>query len=492
MDLALAMNGVSMYGTSRAHDVMMSRFTVMRDPFTGMFVTADGAAFAFREQAMAHQVWLDDFADGMSGGFFYLVGWAPCMAIHLKWMSQAQYMIWQQYQQAIMSQHLSADQRRTMLIQMIQQSSTTTTTTEANQLADRMLGMEGDLHANKYGYVEQTTTTTTTTSSNQGQSQAPANDGMSVMRSEFADHFIMTSTQNGVPTADIQKIVKNIRGGKSDQLVLAHHEKVRTGQVVAARPPPPPTQQMQIAPPPPSTPQPQCAAQPQRTPQPRGQGSYQQSTTSYQQSAASPAPQYTYPQAPVPRTPAPQAPVYQQQVAPPTPMYGSQHVTTTQTTTVQSTSTSTGAQSYAQPAHGAHPGYAQQQQQLPAHQAQQHLTQGQQYPGSPQPVYQYPAQPAPMQLTQGPHDPNSVANFNQQSEQYPGSPQPEYATQRYADSPRPAASNSGVQDWLEQTEEDLRSPYYEGYDQYEQGYEEAQEALVKEKKKKKKSSSSRR
>ncbi|KAK3117541.1 hypothetical protein LTR53_000967 [Teratosphaeriaceae sp. CCFEE 6253] len=429
MDLALAMNGVSMYGTTRAHDVMMSSFTVMRDPFTGMFVTADSAVFAFREHAMAHQVWLDDFADGMSGGFFYLVGWAPCMAMHLKWMSQSQYMIWQQYQQAIMSQHLSADQRRTMLIQMIQQSSTTTTVTEANQLADRMLSMEGDLHANKYGYVEQTTTTTTTTTSNQGQSQAPANDGMSVMRSEFTDHFIMTSTQNGVPTADIQKIVKNIRGGKSDQLVLAHHEK----------------------------------------------------------SAASPAPQYAYPQTPAPRTRAPQAPVYQQQVAPPTPGYASQHVTTTQTTTVQSSSTSTGAQSYAQPTRDAHPGYAQPQQQV-----QQQLTQGQQYPGSPQPAYQYPAQQAPMQLTQEPHDPDSVANLNQQREQYPGSPQPAYATERYAGPPQSTTSNPNVQDWLEQTEEDPRSPYYEGYDQYGQGYEETQEAPVKEKKKKKKSSSSRR
>ncbi|KAK1080466.1 hypothetical protein LTR33_005524 [Friedmanniomyces endolithicus] len=233
------------------------------------------------------------------------------------------YTIWYQYQQTITHQQLNFQQRRELLIRMLQ--TTTTSITECNQMADRMLGMESNLQADQYGHVqteETTTTTTTTTSQNQG--STAADPELLKQRYEFANHFIRTSQQKNIPVALVDDVAGNIRSGKVDDKVREHFEKVRMGTI----------QTMQL--PPPQLPQP--VQQQAMTPAPQyGHAS----SSSYQQSIASPTPQYAHPQPPASQpqrlqlqqsvqqqamTPAPQygyasSSSHQQSVASPAPQY---------------------------------------------------------------------------------------------------------------------------------------------------------------------------
>ncbi|KAK1822638.1 hypothetical protein LTR12_002985 [Friedmanniomyces endolithicus] len=487
------------------------------------------------------------------------------------------YTIWYQYQQTITHQQLNYQQRRELLIGMLQ--NTATSMAECNQMADRMLGMESNLQADQYGHVhtEETTTTTTTTTTAQTQGATAADPEMLKQRYEFANHFIQTSQQKNVPVAQVDEVAENIRSGKADNMVKEHFEKVRMGTIQTMQLPPPqlpqPVPQQAMTPAPqygyasssshqqsmaspapqhahlqlPQVMQPQKFVQQQQAMTPAPQyGSA--SSSSHQQSMASPAPQYAQPQVPgyqrqlpqpvqqtvaapapqygsasssshqqgvtslspqyaLPQTPAyqpqppppvsqqpvttpapqygyassssyqqgvasptlqyayPQSPAYHPQRASQTAMFGGQQYATTQTTTTTSTSSSSqqAQQGHIAQTPGANSGYTQQQQQqLPA------------------------AGQAPLQLKAAQHDPNTVANFNQQggaAQQYgyPGSPQPvvAHAGQQYAD---PQAYGASAQGYGQA----MQSPSYDQYGQN-AGPPEVEASSSKIKKKSKKS-----
>ncbi|KAK1074254.1 hypothetical protein LTR12_002254 [Friedmanniomyces endolithicus] len=518
-----------------------------------------------------------DTVDIFTGRYAGWQGWRPMFAGQMGWMTQDIYTIWYQYQQTITHQQLNFQQRRELLIRMLQ--TTMTSITERNQMADRMLGMESNLQADQYGHVqtEETTTTTTTTTTAQTQGATAADPEMLKQRYGFANHFIQTSQQKNIPVAQVDEIAENIRSGKADNMVKEHFEKVRMGttQTMQLQPPqlpqPVPQQAMTPAPqygyasssshqqsvaspaqqyahpqPPASQPQPQQPLQ-QAAMTPAPQYGYA-SSSSHQQSAASPAPQYPQPQIPgyqqqpaqpvqrtiaapasqygyassfshqqgvaspapqhaLPQTPAyqpqpsrsiqqpvptpapkygyasssshgqgitspapqyacPQNPVYQPQRAAQTAMFGGHQYATTQTTTTTSTSSSSqqAQQGYIAQTPGANSGYTprMQQQQLPA------------------------AGQAPLQLTAAPHDPNTVANFNQQggaAQQYgyPGSPQPvvAHAGQQFAGQ---QAYGAGAQGYGQA----MQSPSYDQYGQN-AGPPEVEASSSKIKKKSKKS-----
>ncbi|KAK0940439.1 hypothetical protein LTR48_004016 [Friedmanniomyces endolithicus] len=556
-----------------------------------------------------------DTVDIFTGRYAGWQGWRPMFAEHMGWMTQTFaahvhlsvalighdlsvklgnckrrtvvsttlmneqdiYTIWYQYQQTITHQQLNYQQRRELLIGMLQNA--TTSMAECNQMADRMLGMESNLQADQYGHVqtEETTTTTTTTTTAQTQGATAADPEMLKQRYEFANHFIQTSQQKNVPVAQVDEVAENIRSGKADNMVKEHFEKVRMGTIQNMQLPPPqlpqPVPQQAMTPAPqhgyassslhqqsmaspapqhahlqlPQAMQPPKSVQQQQAVTPAPQYGYA-SSSSHQQSMASPAPQYAQPQIPghqrqpsqtvqqtvappashygyasssshqqgvtspapqyaLPQTPAyqpqPPPPVqqpvttpapqygyassssYQQGVASPTPqyaypqspafqpqrasqtaMFGGQQYATTQTTTTTSTSSSSqqAQQGHIAQTPGANSGYGQpmQQQQLPA------------------------AGQAPLQLTAAPHDPNTVANFNQQggaAQQYgyPGSPQPvvAHAGQQFAD---PQAYGAGAQGYGQA----MQSPSYDQYGQH-TGPPEVEASSSKIKKKSKKS-----
>ncbi|KAK0985821.1 hypothetical protein LTR91_010403 [Friedmanniomyces endolithicus] len=242
-----------------------------------------------------------DRVDIFFGRYAGWQGWRPMFAGQMGWMTQDIYTIWYQHQQTITHQQLNYQQRRELLISMLQ--TTTTSMAECNQMADRMLGMESNLHADQYGHVqtEETTTTTTTTTTAQTQSATAVDPEMLKQRYEFANHFIRTSQQKNVPVAQVDEIAENIRSGKADDKVKEHYEKVRLGTI----------QTMQL--PPPQYPQP--VQQQAMTPAPHYGNA---SSSSHQQSVASPAPQYAQPQ--LSQATQPQQPV-QQQAMTPAPQY---------------------------------------------------------------------------------------------------------------------------------------------------------------------------
>ncbi|TKA46074.1 hypothetical protein B0A54_02881 [Friedmanniomyces endolithicus] len=472
-----------------------------------------------------------DTVDIFTGRYAGWQGWRPMFAGQMGWMTQDIYTIWYQYQQTITHQQLNYQQRRELLIGMLQ--NTTTSMTECNQMADRMLGMESNLQADQYGHVqtEETTTTTTTTTTAQTQGATAADPEMLKQRYEFANHFIQTSQQRNVPVAQVDEVAENIRSGKADNMVKEHSEKVRMGTIQTMQLPPAqlpkPVPQQAMTPAPqygyasssshqqsmaspapqhahlqlPQAMQPPKSVQQQQAMTPAPQYGYA-SSSSHQQGVTSPSPQHALPQTPAyqPQPPPPvQQPVttpapqygyassssYQQGVASPTPqyaypqspayqpqrasqtaMFGGQQYATTQTTTTTSTSSSSqqAQQGHIAQTPGANSGYGQpmQQQQLPA------------------------AGQAPLQLTAAPHDPNTVANFNQQggvAQQYgyPGSPQPvvAHAGQQFAD---PQAYGAGAQGYGQA----MQSPSYDQYGQN-AGPPEVEASSSKIKKKSKKS-----
>ncbi|KAK1063612.1 hypothetical protein LTR74_009356 [Friedmanniomyces endolithicus] len=563
---------------SRGEDVSQSWDRVYRDPYTGMWFSTDGTIWCTRRSAQRHQVKLDDTVDIFTGRYAGWQGWRPMFAGQMGWMTQDIYTIWYQYQQTITHQQLNFQQRRELLIGMLK--NTTTSMAECNQMADRMLGMESNLRADQYGHVqtEETTTTTTTTTTAQTQGATAADPEMLKQRYEFANHFIQTSQQKNVPVAQVDEVAENIRSGKADNMVKEHFEKVRTGTIQTMQLPPPqlprPVPQQAMTPAPqygyasssshqqsvaspapqyahpqlPLATRPQQPAQQQQAMTPAPQYGHA-SSSSYQQSVASPAPQYAQPQVPgyhrqppqpvqqtiaapapqygsasssshqqgvtspspqyaLPQTPAyqpqppppvqqpvttpapqygyassssyqqgvasptpqyayPQSPAYQPQRAAQTAMFGGQQYATTQTTTTTSTSSSSqqAQQGHIAQTPGVNNAYAQpmQQQQLPA-------------TGQP-----------PLQLTAASHDPNTVANFNQQggaAQQYgyPGSPQPvvAHAGQQFADQ---QAYGAGAQGYGQA----MQLPSYDQYGQNARPPEvEASSSKIKKKSKKSK------
>ncbi|KAK5706778.1 hypothetical protein LTR97_001770 [Elasticomyces elasticus] len=368
--------------TGRDLEVRESRRSIERDPFSGMWYCTDGRRFVTRREALAYQVNLDDVISW--------VGWRPMWAVHMGWMTEEIYMVWYQYQQTILSQPLNPQQRRTLLLEMLQ-TTTTTTTTEQQQIADRMLGMEGNLQADRFGHVQMdttTTTTTNTTTSTPGPSQVVAvNPEMEKMRFDYANDFVRGSEQKNIPEAQVAKIAENIRSGECDDAVIKHFESVRSGTLQSTQQQTQPLQQAPHQPSAPQTPYEQPAAQmPYQQPPPQ---------TPYQQPVASPAPQQTFTQ----------TPGYQQHFMPQTSMYTALQPATT--TTTATTSSSSQQQMYGAQTPGVGYGYA-----------------------SPMPQQQNLQAPqAPLQLTQAPHDPNTIANFNQPgaAQQNPGTPQPAMA-----------------------------------------------------------------
>ncbi|KAK5741189.1 hypothetical protein LTR17_004129 [Elasticomyces elasticus] len=363
--------------TGRDLEVRESRRSIERDPFNNMWYCTDGRRFFTRREALAYQVNLDDVISW--------VGWRPMWAVHMGWMSESIYMVWYRYQQNIMNRQLNPQERRTLLLEMLQ-TTTTTTTTEQQQIADRMLGMEGNLQADRFGHVQMDTTTTNTTNTTTTSTPGPShvvdvNPEMQNMRFEFANYFIKKSEQKNIPEAEVARIAEDIRSGKSDNQVTQHFERVRSGTLQTTQQQPQPSQQQ------PQTPQPAPYQPPvpQKPYQPPAQ-------TPYQQPVATPAPQQTFAQ----------TPGYQQFV--PSMYTALQHATTTTTAT---TSSSSQQQAYGVQVPGVGYGYA-----------------------SPMPQQQHLQAPqAPLQVTQGPHDPNTVANFNQPgaAQQNPGTPQPAMA-----------------------------------------------------------------
>ncbi|KAK3638199.1 hypothetical protein LTR56_013228 [Elasticomyces elasticus] len=327
--------------TGRDLEVRESRRSIERDPFNNMWYCTDGRRFFTRREALAYQVNLNDVISW--------VGWRPMWAVHMGWMSE--------------------------------------------QIADRMLGMEGNLQADRFGHVQMDTTTTNTTNTTTTLTPGPSqvvdvNPEMQNMRFEFANHFIETSEQKHFPEAEVARIAEDIRSGRNDNQVMQHFERVRSGTLQTTQQHPQPPQQQ----PQPPQQQPQQPQPPQQAPYqpPAPQTPYQPpAQTPYQPPVATPAPQQTFTQ----------TPGYQQFV--PSMYISQQHATTTTTAT---TSTSSQQQTYGAQDPGVGYGYA-----------------------SPMPQHQHLQAPqAPLQVTQGPHDPSTIANFNQPgaAQQNPGTPQP--------------------------------------------------------------------
>ncbi|KAI7230214.1 hypothetical protein KC330_g7077 [Hortaea werneckii] len=228
-----------------------------------------------------------------------------------------EYMIWHRWQRMIAHRHLSAIERRRMLLDLIRRENRFESNKKIDRLADRMLGMEEDLGADEWGQVvsEETTTTTTTTTAQQQQQQRreQEEEQMNVRRANAANGLIDAAKESGnQDIASLRRTQEMILAGKMDDLVLAQEEEQQSSRVsrrkkaiMPAMPGPSTPVQAMTAPPTagPST--------PRRVQGRSNAGGHSYSSQSLQQSFEAPVPQAQ--QAPMPQ------PQYQQQAPPPAP-----------------------------------------------------------------------------------------------------------------------------------------------------------------------------
>lgn len=166
---------------------------------------------------------------------------------------------------------------------------------QLEERADKMLGMEDDLGADEYGHVINRTETTTTTTTQTAVTPQ--------QRTEVIGLIIESAKALANPNTSLTQlktVIENIRAGKSDDVVRAQLEKMKSGEV----------KQIQ-------QPQPQPQLQPAPAHQQIEYGQSQQTTQNFQQNVQSPAPPLQQPAyAPAPQ---PQQPVQQQPSYAPTP-----------------------------------------------------------------------------------------------------------------------------------------------------------------------------
>ncbi|KAI7285191.1 hypothetical protein KC345_g1820 [Hortaea werneckii] len=247
------------------------------------------------------------------------VGFAPAWETYMDWMEEYEYLIWHRWQRMIACRHLSVIERRRMLIELIRRENRYESSKRIDRLADRMLGMEGDLGADEWGHVvceETTTITTTTTSAQQQQQQRREQEEeqrMNARRVNAANGLVDAAKESGnQDIATLRRTQEMILAGQMDDLVLAQEEEQRVSQVNRRR------KAIMPATPGPSNPVPAVTAPPTPgTSTPRrlqgrlNAGGHSYSSQSLQQSFEAPMRQAQ--QAPMPQ------PQHQPQPTPPAP-----------------------------------------------------------------------------------------------------------------------------------------------------------------------------
>ncbi|KAK3713949.1 hypothetical protein LTR37_008199 [Vermiconidia calcicola] len=258
-------------------------------------------------------------------------GFNPLWASQMSWLQTRPnvYGVWRRYQDDIRTLNLSCSERRQRLQEALTSSGGITSRSEANEMVDRLLGMEDKLGADQYGHVETMTSATTTTSSS-GITQP--------QRQQFANQFLqkLRTEATRIGQKESMQLYQAILNGEQDDLVQKQAQTPQAGVVQ-------PQAQAQLP-----APQPQLAlpAPPQSSQQYDATSTLQQYNTAStsQQYPPAPQPQYTAP-APPPQqyTPVQAAQVYAPSPGPVNPQGQSGHQLISHTTTTTTNTTTSAA-----------------------------------------------------------------------------------------------------------------------------------------------------